>query len=154
MRYFFLFFFVVQSGMICFGQQGSPVTWTFHVEAVSSSQLDFKINASIAPGWHLYSQFLKDGGPIPTHISFASSKDYTLVGKPTEDGEPVKFHDKRFDMDIVWYSASAQFLQKIMLHRPVTTIKGRIEYMVCNDKLCIPDRYEFEVSPDPVKPRK
>ncbi len=52
-------------------------------------------------------------------------------------------------MDITWYSSIVTFFQKIRLNKPVTTISGKVEYMTCNNEVCIPSMHEFNVDVRP-----
>ena len=43
------------------------------------------LEGKIDAGWHLYSQFTPDGGPIPLEIQYSESAgNYVLVGKTKE----------------------------------------------------------------------
>lgn len=107
------------------------------------------ITANIAPGWHLYSQFLKEGGPIPTRFNYERNDDYRLIGDTAEKGKRVVFYDDIYEMEITWYADSVSFSQRISLNHQVTTIKGKVEYMVCNSQMCIPDERQFTVDVKP-----
>ena len=75
-----------------------PVTWTTSTEKVNASEFDLVITAEIDPGWHLYSQNVPDGGPIPTTISFSEpGESFQLIGSPTE-GEGHEEFDNVFEM--------------------------------------------------------
>ena len=49
------------------------------------------MKATIDDGWHLYSQTVKEGGPVKTTIAFPASKAYTLVGKTIEQAPIWRF---------------------------------------------------------------
>ena len=111
-----------------------------------------RIKADVIPGWHLYSQHIASGGPIPTTFTFKPSKNYKLSGKTTEPaGE--EYDDPQFDMKIKFFNEDVDFQQRItILTDKEFILKGNVEFMVCNDKQCLPpDLYEFEVKviPDP-----
>ena len=95
------------------------------------------------------SQFLKEGGPIPTRFTFKGNVDYRIIGDTAEKGKPFVFYDDIYEMEITWYADSVSFSQRIGLNHPVTTIKGKVEYMVCNNQMCIPDEREFTVDIKP-----
>lgn len=147
-------FIVFLSLPFCFGQSDNPVLWRFHVEKANVDETSILMNASIAPGWHLYSQFLTEGGPVPTHFTFEQSDDFTFMGRVEEAGTPIKFYSELFEMEITWYTGQALFTQRIRLHRPVTTITGRVEYMACNDQICIPADQLFNISIKPPDHKK
>jgi len=131
------------------GQRTQLVQWQFKSEPIALDEAIIKFTAEIAPAWHLYSQFIKEGGPFPTRFIFEQTDDFVPLGKPEEKGEPIKFYDDLFEMDITWYKGTVSFLQKIRLIQPFVTIRGRIEYMTCNDDLCVPDSQEFIIKVSP-----
>ena len=136
---------------IAFAQGNKPVKWVFKAEQTSASEISINISADVAPGWHLYSQFLKDGGPQPTKFYFQSSNDYFPVGSTDERGSQVKYHDDIYEMEIIWYSGAVSFIQKAKFNIPVFTIKGSVDYMTCNNHLCVPDKQEFTIDVNTVK---
>ena len=126
-----------------------PVKWKTSVEKVSETEYDLIIKATIDSGWHLYSQNVPEGGPIPTSFSFKESKkEYELIGKMVE-GKGHEVHDPVFDMDIKYFGDEATFKQRIkVLSKNNITITGALEFMVCDDTNCLPPTdvdYSFEV---------
>ena len=96
-------------------------------------------NNGYSPSWHLYSQFLKEGGPHqPDLYIFNQSDDYLMIGKAEENGKSKKFYDDIYEMDVIWYSGVVIFFQKIRMNKPVTTIKGKVECMACNNESAFP----------------
>jgi hypothetical protein len=51
-----------------------PVTWSYAAKKTSKNEATVFLKATIQPGWHIYSQYLKEGGPIPTSFTFTPSK--------------------------------------------------------------------------------
>jgi len=89
-------------------------------------------------GWHIYSQTVKDGGPIKTSFTFSPSREYSLIGQTTEP-TPVTKYETSFSMNVSYFEKSVIFQQKIKLKSAnVTAVKGKLEYMTCNDKKCLP----------------
>jgi uncharacterized membrane protein YqiK len=41
-------------------------------------------------------------------------------------------------MNVSYFDNSVVFQQKVKLNTNETTVKGTLEYMVCNDKQCLP----------------
>jgi thiol:disulfide interchange protein DsbD len=115
-----------------------PVKWSFSSEKLNDNEHNLIITAKIEKGWHVYSQFIDDGGPIPTSFKFKPSKDYQLVDEVTESPKAVGAFDKNFNMQIAWHKDQVVFKQKISLLVPKTTIAGTLEFMVCNDERCLP----------------
>ena len=126
-----------------------PVKWSFSSKKVSDQEANLIITAKINTGWHVYSQFIEEGGPIPTSFKFIPSGDYRLSGKVAELPKAVSAFDKNFDMQIAWHEKEVIFTQKITLNRPKTTVSGVLEFMVCNDEKCLPPtEVEFTIPVD------
>lgn len=137
----FVFFLVCVQ---CCGQ--SSVVWQFRAESVNSKdEVTLVITANITPGWHLYSQFIEAGGPMPTRFFFEQTHDFILEGKVEENGEAVKFMDDNYEMEIIWYKGQVNFLQKVRTFQPVATLKGHIEFMTCNNEICVPGERSFSI---------
>lgn len=137
-----LLFFISFSGQ---AQILNPVSWSFSSKS-SGTEEELLIKATIDPGWHVYSQFIEEGGPIPTSFKFTPSKDYSLIGKVTESPKAVSALDKNFNMQIAWHEKEVVFKQKIRLNSQQTTISGVLEFMVCDDKQCLPPtEVEFKI---------
>ncbi|HET8828283.1 MAG TPA: protein-disulfide reductase DsbD domain-containing protein, partial [Pelobium sp.] len=139
---------------ICvFAQILKPVTWSYSAETISEREANLLITAKMDAGWHVYSQFIEEGGPIPTSFTFSKSADYELVGKPTETPKAVSAYDNNFAMQIAWHEKLVVFKQKIKLKKPEVTVKGSLEFMVCNDKQCLPpEEIEFAIKVTGGKP--
>lgn len=132
----------------CYGQSRVPVVWSFNTERLSKHEIMLSLTADVAAGWHLYSQFSGEDGPQPTRVIFNTDDNYSLIGRPEEKGRATTYYDSTYEMEITWFAGKVSFFQKIKLNEPVMRITGRIEYMVCNNQLCMPDKREFVVGFD------
>lgn len=135
-----------------FGQIYNPVSWKTSVDRTSEKTYNLVLTASIEDGWHLYSQNVPDGGPIPTSIVFKSSEsEYKLIGSPSE-GEGHEEFDNVFEMDIKYFDGQAVFIQKVeTLSDKIIAIEGVVEFMVCDDSNCLPPTevdLSFELDPE------
>ena len=125
-------------GIGAFAQIESPVKWSYAAKKLSNTEAVVFLKATIQDGWHIYSQNLKDGGPIKTSFTFLPSKEYSLVGKTSEPAPATKYEDA-FKMNVSYFEKSVIFQQKIKLKSPnASVVKGKLEYMTCNDRKCLP----------------
>lgn len=123
-----------------------PVKWQFGAKKLNDTEAVVFMKATMNRGWYIYSQHLEEGGPIPTSFAFASSNDYTLIGKPAEPSPKTK-HESVFDMDVAYFEQEVVFQQKIKLNKGAASVKGVVEFMVCNSTQCLPpDEVEFTVA--------
>ena len=121
-----------------FSQILEPVKWQTSVNKISDTELELISTAKIEPGWHLYSQNVPDGGPIPTTFTYQNpEKAFNLVGTTTED-EGHTVNDPVFQMKIKYFEEIAVFKQTIKLNGDPGAVKGQVEFMVCDDSRCLP----------------
>jgi hypothetical protein len=119
------------------GQILKPVTWSYGAKRTGPKEVTLFFKATIDDGWHVYSQHVKEGGPIPTKFAFTASKDYVLEG-PTIEPQPIIRMEKVFNMEVGFFVKSVIFQQKIKLMTGQTTVSGQLEFMTCNDMQCLP----------------
>jgi hypothetical protein len=148
MKRLILFLAVTTLALSAHSQILKPVTWSYAAKKTSSTEAVVYIKATIDDKWHLYSQTVKDGGPIKTTFTFPASKEYSLVGKTIEP-KPVTRYEEAFKMNVSFFEKSVVFQQKIKLSGATATVKGKVEFMTCDDKQCLPpEEIEFSI---PVK---
>lgn len=115
-----------------------PVKWSFKTEQKTPGEATLFFIATADKGWHVYSQDIPAGGPIPTTFSFDKSKDFERVGKVTEP-KAIEENDPNFDMVLKFFADKAVFKQKIkVLSQKDFTVKGVVNFMCCDDKQCLP----------------
>ncbi len=121
------------------GQILKPVKWTTTVNKIGGQEYELVIQAKIDNHWHLYSQQVPEGGPIPTTFYFKDSlKAYQFIGK-TREGKGIESFDNVFQMNIKYFEKESVFKQKVSILNPdVKTIVGTVEFMACDDKSCLP----------------
>ncbi|MCX6352336.1 MAG: thioredoxin family protein [Bacteroidetes bacterium] len=116
-----------------------PVTWAFNVvkeKAPNTYSLIFK--ASIAKGWHMYTQFIKDGGPNKLVFTFETKDGVKYKGGVQELSKSHKLYDQGFEMDVIQFEKEGIFKQTITLTKSINTIKGSLEFQVCDESKCLP----------------
>lgn len=129
-----------------FAQIETPVKWAYGAKRISATEAVVFLKATIDNGWHIYSINQKDGGPVKTSFEFSPAKDYVLVGK-TSEPTPVSKFEKSFGIDVMYFENSVTFQQKVHLKTAgATVVKGKLEYMTCNDHKCLPpDDIDFTI---------
>jgi len=128
-----------------FSQMVEPVKWDTEVKKIDDLTYDLVMNANIEEGWHLYTQNIPDGGPIPTTFTFENdANDFELVGVVTEGVSHSSF-DKIFEMELSYFDLSATFTQRVkLLNKDISSIKGLVDFQSCDDEKCIFESSEFE----------
>ena len=137
----------------------SPVHWNVRTRveptSVNSSFKDsviISLEAQIEPGWHLYSQQMQSEGPVPTRFDFSKCPAHLKLWKaPTEVGLH-KNYVPAFGDTLSVFHVRALFLQTAQWNsnRPFS-FDVPVEYMVCNDRFCMPPKTDILHISSPVK---
>ncbi len=131
-------FAILISGLV-FAQK--PVKWSFEAKDAGNCQVDLIFTGIIEDGYYTYSQFQEsDDGPSATLITFNKSTHFKLLGKAKESGGILKVHDNVFDMNVTKFKHKAIFTQRVEIKDPGKPIAGYINFMVCNDEMCLPPK--------------
>lgn len=115
----------------------NPVKWTFAAKKLNDKEAVIFMKATIDKGWHMYSQNMGEGGPIPTKFTFSPSKTHSINGKTIEPKSTTSY-EKVFSMNVSYFDKEVIFQQRIKLNSATTTIKGTVEFMACDDTQCTP----------------
>ena len=146
-KWLFLGLMILQSAV--YAQIKNPVKWDMSYNQVSAQEFDLVFTATINSGWYVYSQFLDDGGPIPTSFNFEAGDHYQLIGKAKETSAHKKAgHDAIFDMQVVKYAKLVSFTQRVKASDLKKPIVGYLTFMTCDDEQCLPPTdidYSFEL---------
>ena len=86
-------------GFTGFSQILKPVKWSFSSQNINEKEAFLIATATIEKGWHVYSQDIGEGGPIPTTLTFVKSPDYKLEGKTTETPKAVSAYDNNLFLE-------------------------------------------------------
>lgn len=117
------------------------VEWEFSVV-----DNEFVAHATIAEGWHLYSQHISNElGPIPTSFRFEQQEGVKFVGK-TMEPESLKEYDENFEGELNFFKEEVSFKQKFKVTQDAK-IAGGVTYMICNDTMCLPPTEELFTLP-------
>ena len=134
------FFFLATALLVPVGAPPTvPVKWSFSTQDLPNGQVRVDLGATMETGWHVYAtQLPSDQGPLPTAITFTPSDAYYLVDGVKEP-EPEKADDPNFGMVLHFHSVPTVFSQTIARKSAAAfTVKGEVEYMACNDQMCLP----------------
>lgn len=133
----FIILFCILGPNFAQAQITSPVTWSYSSKKISKNEAILYLKATIESRWHIYSTKQDDGGPEKTTFSFTKSSDYNLIDGIVEPVPIIKF-EKVFGINVLYFEKSVVFKQRVKLKTSTTIIKGKVEFMVCNDNECIP----------------
>ena len=128
---------------VCHARE-DPVRWTLAPAPNASriapgSDAVLILQASIAPGWHLYSPTTPPGGPNPTLIQLVSNP--AISAYKLYEPAPVRKLDPNFNLPTETYSAQAVFLIKVKTAASASglvPVSASVRYQACSDVKCLP----------------
>ena len=120
-----------------------PVKWTTKIEKKSDTNFVLTFDGVIDDGWHVYSQFTPDGGPLPMETEFKNQQgNYKLVGKAAEGKTKTEFNDV-FGVNEIFFEHVVHVQQEITITNPnLKTVEAALNYQVCKTS-CINSEKKF-----------
>ncbi len=122
-------------------QMGSAkqVTLSYASKKLGDKKYEVSITATIAGNFHLYAQDAGVDGPVPTKITFTPNPLLTAEGKIKETGKKITKVEEVWGGKVNFYEKTVTFTQIVNAKsKAKTSMNGKIEFMVCNDEVCLP----------------
>ena len=120
------------------GSMAQNAAWKSTVEPLGDNAYRIVLEASIPQPYHMYDMGPYEGGPNATAIVFTPGDGVTLEGGVQQLSTPHRYYDTTFGMEIGTFSGKARFAQRVKLSVPESSVKARIEWMLCDDTSCMP----------------
>jgi len=120
-----------------FAQILNPVHFSYRAVKKSPTTFEVHVKALVDPTWHIYSIFNPDGGAVPTSLTFTNAR---TVGKARETGSLKTVYEDAFKLHQKYFENTVDFIQVIRVQPGTRQITGKVEYMVCNDRQCLPPK--------------
>ncbi|RZJ72987.1 cytochrome c biogenesis protein CcdA [Flavobacterium sp.] len=126
-----------------FAQIVKPAKWSSKITKVSDTEFKLTMSAEMEDGWHIYSQFTPEDGPLAAVLEFKNQKgNYELIGKALESPTKRQFN-KEFGVDEIYFEHKAVFTQRIKVtNAKLTTVELALDYQICSDR-CINETEKF-----------
>jgi len=124
-----------------------PVKISWSSNKIDKNSYEIHLKAEIDKNWHVFSQNMEEGGPLPTLIEFNKNNNVTLQGRTKEVGKLREKYEEIFMVNTKYYYNTVDFVQlvKKKTDKPVK-LEGTITYMACKEEQCLtPQEVEFEV---------
>ncbi len=120
-------------------QVKTPVKWTFETKKIDAKNYQLVLTASIDPGWHIYTVEHQGDIGVATSFNFNKNPLGELKGDVKTTAKPKKLKDPSTGEMVAFYEGKVVFTQTVSLKSPVkTTYTGTVEFMACDDKMCLP----------------
>lgn len=145
------FFYILTLALLvpvgAWAQMEEPVAWHYRLEQTSDSTVDVVVAATIANGWHLYSQY-QNGMALPTTIALAQNENYALADTSAYWVEPkyTEHYDAEFDDTERFFVGQVEFRRTIrLLSEAAFKISGSIDAQACTGGRCVPVKADFSL---------
>jgi len=143
-----LIILIVLLPIVSHAQVQNPVKWEYNVKSAGNGVYTLHFTATINKGWHIYSQTTPEGGPVPTAFVFVKNPLVSMVGVVKEVGVMEKHNEPLFGVEVKQYADKVDFVQTVKVKPGIkTNLSGSIEFMLCNNKECLPPaKQEFSIA--------
>ena len=126
-----------------------PVTWEFYKEKISEDEYDLVFKASIDENWAVYSQYMEEGGPVPTTVNYENMEGAELIGEATESGHKKEGKDPLFDDidNVIKFLDDEDFIirQRVKITDSSKPLTGYVNFMTCDNTRCLnPTDVDFD----------
>lgn len=131
------------------GQNFEPVKWTYTMNQLNAEEFEIIFEAKIDKGWTVYSQYIEEGGPVPTSIWYETEGVVENIGDAIEVGHKKEGMDPIFEMKVIKFLDDESYVitQKVKVLDPTKKLVGYLTYMTCDDERCLPPTdvdFEFD----------
>jgi|AntRauTorckE5430_2_1112549.scaffolds.fasta_scaffold04679_3 thiol:disulfide interchange protein DsbD len=140
---------------VVFGQEATvePATWSQEFsksEVEIGDEVEIVFTAPLKPKYHIYSnnydpKFSPTCGPLLTEFDYSEVVGLKIIGVP----KPINVHiymDDIFDCEVHEFSKKVEFRQKAKVTGPLPSIKGKVDYQICNDRGCLSYNHKFTLA--------
>ncbi|MGL5682826.1 MAG: cytochrome c biogenesis protein CcdA [Marinifilaceae bacterium] len=119
-------------------QVENPTTWSFSKKDLGNNEYELTLKADIQTGWHVYSMFTPEGGPMATTLTIDEvGKGIEFLDKANENN-PVKHFDDVFGVDVLYFENQYVIKQRVKVTDPaVASVNGTIDFQVCREGQCV-----------------
>jgi len=136
-----LFSFLALISISLNAQMGSAkqVNWTYSSKKIADKTYELQITATISGNYHLYATKAGIEGPVPTTFSFSPNPLLSYEGAILERGKKITKLESAWGGNVNFFEKTVTFVQKVRAKTNAkTNVNGKVEFMVCNDDMCLP----------------
>lgn len=124
---------------VSIAQSSKQVQWAYSTKKISDKVYEVHMTATINGDYHMYAQDAGGEGPVATAFTFTKNPLTVFDGKVKENGKQVRKFETAWKHDVKYFENKVDFVQVVRLKANVkTSLAGKVEFMVCNDKQCLP----------------
>lgn len=136
-----IFLFASSNLFAQLNSEDSPVSWLQSVEKIDNNKYELSFIAELSESWCVYSQYIEEGGPVPTSVHFDENKFAVVSDTVAELGNAQRAYDNLFEMNVIKYYDSYQLKATVTTKtNEEITLTGYIRYMCCTSEKCLPPK--------------
>jgi len=125
--------------LLTMAQSSKQVQWNYEAKKIADKTYEVHMTATISGDYHLYAQDAGGDGPVATSFSFVKTPLILLDGNVKETGKVIKKFESAWSHDVKYYEKTVDFIQTVKIKgNAKTNLSGKVEFMVCNDRQCLP----------------
>lgn len=144
----FLFLFLFLSVASSAQSFLNPVSVKTSITEAADGEAVISFNASISPGWHVYS-VEEMNGPTQASITFETVMGARLIGTLTPTTKSQKQYEEMFSSEVFYFENNVVFQQRVKFLGGHYELTGYLTYGACNNESCTPPTdEEFSFSGD------
>lgn len=132
---------LISLGVNSYAQMGSAkqVSWIYSSKKIADKTYELQITANITGNYHLYATKAGVEGPVATTFTFSPNPLLAFEGGIIEKGKRITKREEAWDGNVNFFEKTVTFVQKVKTKSNAkTNVNGKVEFMVCNDDLCLP----------------
>ena len=132
---------LISIGSHSYAQMGSAkqVSWIYSSKKIADKTYELHITANITGNYHLYATKAGVEGPVATTFTFSPNPLIAFEGGIIEKGKRITKREEAWDGNVNFFEKTVTFVQKVKTKSNAkTNVNGKVEFMVCNDDLCLP----------------
>lgn len=115
-----------------------PTHWSYSAQQTADGDYEIKISVKLDQGWHIWSMKPEgDGLQIPPSFELVRDPGVQLMGPFVEMGTRKVEAIEGIEKPVAYFSEGVTFITHVKATAG-TIIKGKHEYQVCNDQMCLP----------------
>lgn len=138
--------FLTMSGYAKGRDATGKVIWECILKRRNNDDGEIHMKAKLADGWRIYALGNNPKSPIIMNFNFSSNKAYQTIGEVTQP-TPLSKYDDLMGMHISYFEQEVLFKQKVKIKLNSGKIVGKIEFMICNNQVCLPPQtYHFQLA--------
>ncbi|MBX7242161.1 MAG: hypothetical protein K1X92_10465 [Bacteroidia bacterium] len=150
LRIIFAFLLSFLGGAVLYGQTNPSelVSWKVDYDMKSFSKgktVTVTFTGNIKEGYHVYSAVQPSKSVLPLIVKLDKNIKHIQLLELKEEGKREVVYDDVFQADIASFGGQIIVKQQMKVKKKKFPVKGVVSYQVCNEEMCLPGNFNFEI---------